>query len=53
MGANNTVVVEACKCLGGDSSCDLASQWFKLADTNRLGKASSKLGGTFIAKKKA
>ncbi|XP_030545046.1 glycosyl hydrolase 5 family protein-like [Rhodamnia argentea] len=34
--AGNTVVVEACKCLSDDSSCDPASQWFKLVDRTRL-----------------
>ncbi|XP_048135911.1 glycosyl hydrolase 5 family protein-like [Rhodamnia argentea] len=32
----NAVVVEACKCLSKDSSCDPASQWFKLVDRTRL-----------------
>ncbi|KAF8017440.1 hypothetical protein BT93_H2575 [Corymbia citriodora subsp. variegata] len=32
----NTLVVEACKCLSSDSSCDPASQWFRLVDRTRL-----------------
>ncbi|KAL3726383.1 hypothetical protein ACJRO7_031300 [Eucalyptus globulus] len=34
--ANNTVMVEACKCLSSESSCDPASQWFRLVDRTPL-----------------
>ncbi|XP_056164529.1 glycosyl hydrolase 5 family protein-like [Syzygium oleosum] len=36
VGADNTVVVQACKCLSGDSSCNPASQWFKQVSSTRL-----------------
>ncbi|XP_027151665.1 glycosyl hydrolase 5 family protein [Coffea eugenioides] len=40
--SNNVVVTNNCKCLSRDSSCDPASQWFKLVDSSRHGTSSTK-----------
>ncbi|XP_004504189.1 glycosyl hydrolase 5 family protein-like [Cicer arietinum] len=32
---NNVIVTNACKCLSNDSTCDPASQWFKLIDSGK------------------
>lgn len=33
--SNNVIITNTCKCLNNDSSCDPASQWFKITDTTR------------------
>nr|GMD21670.1 glycosyl hydrolase 5 family protein-like [Ipomoea batatas] len=53
--SNNVIITNTCKCLNNDSSCDPASQWFKITDSTRGTATKSDFQSTsflyFLAKK--